>query len=170
VTEEVLLASRLDRGEVPLETERIDVADVVASTVSGLRHRLPDNVTVENRIEADGLAAVGDRHRVEQVLVNLLDNAVKYSLDGGAVAVSAHRSGGRVVVSVDDRGIGIPSAERDLIFQKFYRVDPHLSRAPGGTGLGLYICRELLRRMGGRIGVRDRTGGGSTFFFELPAA
>src|SRR5204862_462589 len=70
----------------------------------------------------------------------------------------------------DARGIGIPSAERDLIFQKFYRVDPHLSRAPGGTGLGLYICRELLRRMGGRIGVRDRTGGGSTFFFELPVA
>ena len=170
VTEEVLLASRLDRGDFPLETERVELAEVVDATVAALRPRVPPNVSIESRVGREALAVVGDRDRIEQVLVNLLDNAVKYSLTGGEVAVSARQANGRVAVYVDDRGIGIPPAEREAVFEKFYRVDPQLSHAPAGTGLGLYICRELVRRMGGRIGVRERDGGGSTFFFELPAA
>src|SRR5205085_7110440 len=98
VTEEVLLASRLDRGDIPFETARVEVADVVDATVTVLRPRLPENVSVENRVDPDGLAIAGDRDRIQQVLVNLLDNAVRYSLEGGEVAVSASRSGGRVVV------------------------------------------------------------------------
>ena len=170
VTEEVLLASRLDRGDLPLETERVELGDVVDATVTAFRARLPANVSIESLVGREGLAVVGDRDRIEQVLINLLDNAIKYSLSGGEVAVSAEHANGRVAVFVDDRGIGIPPAEREAVFEKFYRVDPHLSHAPAGTGLGLYICRELVQRMGGRIGVRARDGGGSTFFFELPAA
>jgi signal transduction histidine kinase len=115
-------------------------------------------------------AALGDRGRIEQVLVNLIDNAVKYSPDGGEVLVTTASSEAGVRVEVADEGMGIPLAEQGSVFEKFYRGDPQHRAVPGGTGLGLYICRELLRRMGGTIGVRSRPGEGSTFFFELPRA
>jgi signal transduction histidine kinase len=75
-----------------------------------------------------------------------------------------------VLFAVRDEGLGIPLREQERIFEKFYRLDPNLRRGVGGTGLGLYICRELVRRMGGRIWVASRDGEGSTFFFELPTA
>jgi two-component system, OmpR family, sensor histidine kinase VicK len=105
-----------------------------------------------------------------QVLANLLDNAAKYSPDGGVIEVRLARHGNAVRFSVHDQGLGIPVAEQRRIFEKFYRVDPNLSRGIGGTGLGLYICRELVRRMDGHIWVRSREGEGSTFEFELPLA
>ena len=121
-------------------------------------------------VERNGRAVVGDRDRIEQVLVNLIDNAVKYSPDGGRVTVSTAPSGIGVRVQVADERIGIPLSEQPSVFEKFYRADPHQREVPGGTGLGLYISRELIRRMGGTIGVHSRPGEGSTFFFELPAA
>ncbi len=111
---------------------------------------------------------MGDPDRIEQVLVNLIDNAVKYSPDGGEVTVSTARAEGRVRVEVADEGLGIPASEHDSVFEKFYRGQRGRA-VPAGTGLGLYICRELVRRMGGTIGVRSRLGGGSTFYFELPS-
>jgi two-component system, OmpR family, sensor histidine kinase VicK len=107
---------------------------------------------------------------VRQVLTNLLENAVKYSPEGGAVHISLERQEGRVLFGVRDEGLGIPLHEQKRIFEKFYRLDPDLTRGVGGTGLGLYICRELVRRMGGRIWVASREDEGSTFFFELPIA
>jgi PAS domain S-box-containing protein len=169
ITEEILMASRLDRGELRLETNRLDIGEVVRSTVESMRPRLPSSISLTANLDSNGAAAVGDRDRVEQVLVNLLDNAIKYSPDGGAVVVSTARVPDGVRVTVEDHGIGIPPTEQSAIFEKFYRADPHLRQVPGGTGLGLYISRELVQRMGGRIGVRSRLGSGSTFFFELPA-
>jgi signal transduction histidine kinase len=169
ITEEILLASRLDRGELRLETSRLDLAELVRATVETMRQRLPSSISLTTQLESNG-AAVGDRDRVEQVLVNLLDNAIKYSPDGGAVVVSTMRVPEAVRVTVQDEGIGIPQPEQSAIFEKFYRADPHLKEVPSGTGLGLYISRELVRRMGGRIGVRSQLGAGSTFFFELPSA
>jgi len=104
------------------------------------------------------------------VLVNLVENAVKYSPDGGTVVVALRTVGGHVRFSVVDEGLGIPHAEQRRIFEKFYRLDPNMTRGIGGTGLGLYICRELVRRMGGRIWVESDPGRGSTFTFELPIA
>jgi len=86
------------------------------------------------------------------------------------VHVSLERHAGRVLFAVRDEGLGIPLKEPERIFEKFFRLDPNLTRGVGGTGLGLYICRELVRRMSGRIWVASREGEGSTFFFELPAA
>jgi two-component system, OmpR family, phosphate regulon sensor histidine kinase PhoR len=168
ITEEILLANRLDRGELRLETNRLDLGALVRATVDAMRPRLPASITLTAR-ESDGVAALGDGDRVAQVLVNLLDNAIKYSPDGGAVVVSTERVPDAVRVCVEDEGIGIPRSEQTSIFEKFYRADPHLRQVPGGTGLGLYISRELVRRMGGRIGVRSEVGAGSTFFFELPS-
>ncbi len=169
ITEEVLLASRLDRGDLPIDRERVDLGELVRIAVQTMRENLPESVSLTASFQGNG-AAVGDRDRIEQVLVNLIDNAIKYSPDGGAVTVSTARSEGAVRVEVEDEGIGIPLSEHLSVFEKFYRADPHQKQVPGGTGLGLYICRELVRRMGGSIGVRSRPGAGSTFFFELPRA
>jgi signal transduction histidine kinase len=167
ITEDVLLASRLDRGDLRIDREQVNVGDLVRSAVETMREQLPDSVSLT--AVPDGVStAVGDRDRIEQVLVNLIDNAVKYSPDGGEVRVSTVPSGQRVRVEVEDEGIGIPTAEQDSVFEKFYRG--RSTQFPVGTGLGLYICRELVRRMGGTIGVRSRPGGGSTFFFELPSS
>jgi signal transduction histidine kinase len=104
------------------------------------------------------------------VLVNLIENAVKYSPDGGTVTVALGAENGRARIEVRDRGLGIPEADHARVFEKFTRLDPALSRGVGGTGLGLYIARELVERMGGEIGVDSALGSGSTFVVELPTS
>jgi len=169
VADEVLLASSLDRGELRLKQTRVDLDEVVAETVEAMLPRLPEQTSLA--VDAVPVGSVlGDRDRVQQVLVNLIDNAVKYSPTGGAVTVSKARLRGSVRVTVSDQGIGVPPSEQGRIFEKFYRSDPRLTRTTGGTGLGLYICRELVERMGGRIGVESSRGSGSAFYFELPTA
>jgi PAS domain S-box-containing protein len=167
VTEEVLLATRLDRGDVRVDAAPVEVDRIAEETVAAMRAQLPEKITLELRTGGAG-PAVGDRDRVQQVLVNLIDNAAKYSPDGGLVIVSTSRLDAAVRVSVEDRGMGIAPAEQRRVFERFYRTDPNLTRAPAGTGLGLYICRELVERMGGRIDVRSQPGAGSTFWFDLP--
>ena len=110
-------------------------------------------------------AASGDRNRIQQVLVNLLDNAVKYG--EAPIVVGASRPDGLVRITVSDKGPGITPADQPRVFEKFFRADPQLVRAPGGTGLGLYISRELAARMGGRLNVTSEPGAGSTFVLEL---
>src|SRR5207237_7705534 len=105
-----------------------------------------------------------------QVLANLVDNAVKYSPLGGRVAVQLAQRGDRVQIAVTDPGLGIPAGERGRIFEKFYRLDPDMTHGIGGTGLGLYISRELVLRVGGRIWVEPNDGPGSVFTVEIPAA
>jgi signal transduction histidine kinase len=116
-------------------------------------------------------AAVADPDKVRQVIANLIDNAVKYSPHGGTVDVAIDRAeDGLVRVCVRDEGLGIPAREQQRVFEKFYRLDPNLTLGVGGTGLGLYISRELVERMGGRIWVESTPARGSWFVFELPVA
>jgi PAS domain S-box-containing protein len=169
ITEEVLLANRLDRGDLRIDSERVDLSQLVSDAVETMSHDAPETISLS--AAPNGAAeAVGDRDRIEQVLVNLIDNAVKYSPDGGEIVVSTVPAAASVRVEVADEGIGIPPAEQEAVFEKFYRADPQHRATPSGTGLGLYICRELVQRMGGTIGVRSRPGGGSTFWFQLPRA
>ena len=167
ITEEVLLANRLDRGDLRIDSERVDLSQLVSDAVETMSHDAPESISL-SAAPNGATEAIGDRDRIEQVLVNLIDNAVKYSPDGGEVVVSTVPAAASVRVEVADQGIGIPPAEHEAVFEKFYRVDPQHRAAPSGTGLGLYICRELMQRMGGTIGVRSRPGGGSTFWFQLP--
>jgi two-component system phosphate regulon sensor histidine kinase PhoR len=170
ITEEVLIASRLDRGELPVERERVDVVELAAETVEQMRAHLPETTTVELELESELPQASADRDRLQQVLVNLLDNAIKYSPQGGQVTLALKAETDAVRISVIDPGLGIPPAEQQRVFEKFYRLDTQLTRAGGGTGLGLYITRELVRRMGGTIAVSSEPGVGSTFTVELPRA
>jgi PAS domain S-box-containing protein len=170
ILEEVLLASKLERGELPLDSEPLDVGEIAREIVAAMRARLPEGTTLELSASPELPPARGDTAKFRQVLVNLVDNAIKYSPDGGTVTVAVEARDGSVRVEVSDRGLGIPTSEQERVFEKFYRVDPHLSRGPGGTGLGLYICRELVQRMDGRIDVESTEGMGSTFSVELPLA
>jgi signal transduction histidine kinase len=169
ITEEVLLTSQLDREDVRIVQEAVDVVDVVRATVEAMATRLPDPVSVELDVDPGVGAATGDRDRIQQVVFNLLDNAVKY---GGAtgVAVRIGAEDGAICIDVTDRGPGIGLADQERIFEKFYRADPQLAQAPAGTGLGLYISRELITRMGGTLRVTSDPGEGATFAVRLPLA
>jgi PAS domain S-box-containing protein len=168
ITDEVLLTNRLDRGDLRIKAEPVDVAGIVHETVEAFREQLVDSNRIEVEIPDDVGALSGDRDRLQQVLVNLLDNAVKYG--ESPVTVCADRVDGVIRISVADAGSGIALAEQSRIFQKFYRADPQLTRWPGGTGLGLYISRELTERMGGSLDLRSEPGAGATFVVELPQA
>jgi len=168
ITEEVLLTNQLDRGELPVEREPVDVADVVRRTVEAMEAQLSAAVEVDVEIPPELAPASGDADRIQQVMVNLLDNAVKYG--AAPLRVRIESANGHVRISVADSGPGITLADQERIFEKFYRADPQHTRAPSGSGLGLYISRELVRRMGGRLGVTSEPGHGATFVVELPRA
>jgi PAS domain S-box-containing protein len=167
ITEEVLIASRLDRGELPVTRERVDVGPLAAETIEHMRARVPDATRLALEVEPGLPPASADPDRLQQVLLNLLDNAIKYSPNGGPVVLTVSGPTKGIRIAVSDRGLGIPSSEQKRIFEKFYRLDTQLTRAGGGTGLGLYITRELVRRMGGTIAVESEPGRGSTFTVDL---
>lgn len=170
IVNEILLASQLDAGRLDLAAEPFDASELVERVVEATRAYAPPGVHVEGRV-AKGVPLVeADRDKVRQVLVNLVENAIKYSPDGGRVQIGVEAQEENVLFHVRDEGLGIPADEQSRVFEKFYRVDPHMTRGVGGTGLGLYICNELVSRMGGHIWLESKAGEGSTFLFELPAA
>ena len=168
ITEEVLLATQIDRGELSVEREAVDVGALARATVEAMRTQLPEPVVVEVDVGPDVAVAAGAPARLQQVLVNLLDNAAKYGDTPITIRVDA--ADGVVRISVADAGPGLTLAEQQRIFEKFYRAGPQLTRTSGGTGLGLYISRELVQRMGGRLAVYSEPGAGATFVVELPRA
>jgi PAS domain S-box-containing protein len=171
IVNDLLLASRLDAGRLDVRIESCDARALGESVVQAARTHLPAGVSVELEPVADDLPPVAaDEGQLRQVLDNLLDNAVKYSPAGGDVRLGVERANGNVRFSVADGGLGIPTPEQERIFEKFYRLDPDMTGGIGGTGLGLYIARELVRRVGGRIWVEPNEGQGSVFHVEIPAA
>ena len=168
---DILWASRLDTDTLHVTIQNCDPLALARDVVDAqLAHLDPSHELVLTA--DDGLPAVaGDPDKVGRVLINLVDNAIKYSPDGGRVDVVVKIVGAHVRFSVSDSGLGVPGAEQRRIFEKFYRLDPNMNRGVGGTGLGLYICRELVRRMEGRIWVDSAgVGRGSAFHVELPVA
>ena len=164
----VLWASRLDARKVEQRQMQCDVEALVEEVVSSAAEFAPDNVRIVTESNG-GLQCSGDPDQLRQVLANLVDNAVKYSPEGGTVRVETHGENASIRFSVSDQGMGVAEEDRERIFEKFTRLDPEMRHGVGGTGLGLYICRELVRQMGGSIWVDSRSGEGSTFTFEIPA-
>jgi PAS domain S-box-containing protein len=167
---DILLANQLDSGGLRLERQQIDIAQLVGEIVEEMRVSLNTREDISFGIDAPEPIAlvVGDEDKLRQILINLLDNAVKYSPEGGLVEIVVESRSGGVRFAITDHGLGIPHGEQHRIFGKFYRVDPNLTRGVGGTGLGLYICRELARRMEGHVSVTSQEGKGSTFVVDLP--
>jgi len=168
IVNQILLAGELAGGDLRTDDTACDLREIVADVVDEVRIHAPEEVRLDLR-ESDGLPAVRcDPERLRQVLLNLLDNAVKYSPDGGDVDVELRADDDGAQILVRDRGLGIPAVEQERIFERFYRLDPSLTRGVGGSGLGLYISRELVRRMGGSLSVESELGEGSVFTVELP--
>jgi PAS domain S-box-containing protein len=171
IVNDLLLASQLDGGTLLVNIERCDAAELAGRVVEAARTHLPEGVTVELEAAADPLPPVAaDEGQLRQVLTNLVDNAVKYSPEGGEVRIRLEPLDDYLRFAVSDRGLGIAPSERRRIFEKFYRVDPDMTGGIGGTGLGLYICRELVRRVHGRLWVEPNDGRGSVFYVEIPFA
>jgi PAS domain S-box-containing protein len=170
IVNDILLASRLDSNAVRVAIESFDAGELAESVLESADVNRPEGITLSLLAPPELPLVAGDPEKTRQVLVNLVDNALKYSPDGGRVEIELSAGPSSVRFAVHDEGLGIAPAEQRRIFEKFYRLDPNMTRGVGGTGLGLYICRELVDRMQGRIWVGSpRAGGkGSTFAFELP--
>ena len=168
---DILNFSRIEAGRVRYALAPVPVREVLAR-MEGMIEPQARARSIEYRCEnvADGVAVVADREKLEQVLINLLGNAVKFTPSGGRVTLSAVTADDRVRLEVSDTGIGIEPAQIGSIFEPFVQLEPALTRTTEGAGLGLAISRELARGMGGELGVTSTPGEGSTFVVELPRA
>jgi two-component system phosphate regulon sensor histidine kinase PhoR len=171
LTEDLLKLSRIEAGQLKLEFRPVSVTRLIESCVETAHLKaVPRQLALNVRLP-EGLPPVrGDSNSLQEVLQNLLDNALQYTLAGGKIDVSASCSNGRVVVTVADTGIGIPQVEQERIFERFYRVDAARSREAGGTGLGLSIARHIMEAHGGHLWVESAVGEGSRFHFSIPVA
>ena len=168
IVQDLLTLSRLDNGRSEMNMARFDFGaaiDAVLRSIALEARRHGHELTHEYR---DLPMIMGDRGRIEQVMLNVLGNAVKYTPDGGHIRVTAGAEGEKVWMEVADDGIGIPKEDRSRIFERFYRVDKARSRESGGTGLGLSIATEIVQRHHGTLSLVDRDGPGTTVRLELP--
>lgn len=166
---QILESARLDR-QLPIHRERVDLGALLHAAVDRQQAYLPEPSTHEITLRIEGgVVLEGDASRIDQVIANLLTNAVKYSPDGGAIEVSAGRSDGSIRVLVEDHGIGIAGEERESVFSPFARTRAATERGIEGTGLGLYLSRRIVEAHGGTIAVADTPGGGTTMVVTLPA-
>src|SRR6266849_1440029 len=169
LTEDLLDVTRLQAGRLELHSEPIDLVALVQRIVARFRvtteqHQIAVNATPEH------IVILADPRRIEQVLSNLMNNAIKYSPGGGDIDISVRedQKDKAALLSVRDHGIGIPAHQQNRVFSRFMRADNAHAHHIGGTGLGLYLCRELVERHGGRIWFESVEGLGSTFFISLP--
>ena len=168
IVDQLLTMARLDAGEAFLELSRFDLSALVRTTVEHMR-LLADEKKLSLKIEAaKPIQVEGDQSRLQQVVVNLLDNAIKYTPQGGSVTVSVDTEENAAVLKVTDTGIGISEAAQTHIFERFYRTDKARSRRLGGTGLGLSIVKSIGAAHGGQVSVHSTEGRGTTFRFAIP--
>jgi two-component system phosphate regulon sensor histidine kinase PhoR len=167
LTTDLLDIARMEAGYRP-RVEKVDLAATVDAVLSTLQVKAEaKSITLEKTMPG-GLSASAERAAVEQILTNLVENAIKYTPSGGKVSVSAETRGQRTRITVADTGPGIPSEHLPRLFERFYRVDDARSRDIGGTGLGLAIVKHLVLANGGDVSVESESGRGSRFIVTLP--
>ena len=169
--EDLLTISRLESGQVVMNIQKVGLRSVADDVVNDLQSRAGDKqVNLENQVSED-VVVRADADRIQQVLFNLVDNAIKYGHPEGRVWINARPADGPFAeVSVRDNGPGIPPDSLDRVFERFYRADKARSREQGGTGLGLSIVKHIVQSHGGKAWVESEPGRGTTFFFTLPQA
>ena len=169
LTEDLLRLSEMDAERLELEVRRLAVSQLVESCYETAQRRAAEKgLTLSLQLPGRLPDVAGDSRRLQEVLQNLLDNAIQYTLPGGKIVLSAEAKNDEVIFTVADTGIGIPRSDQPRIFERFYRVDAARSREAGGTGLGLSIAKHLIEVHGGRIWVESEVGEGSQFHFSIP--
>src|SRR5579862_6448808 len=169
IIDDLLDLSRIEAEEAPPREPTL-VNLVIAEAVERVRAAADQrDVKIEMEEPDPPVVLLGDRRQLVSALYNLLENAVKFSYDGGSVRVAGRRGDGEIILEIEDHGVGIPARDLERIFERFYRVDQGRSRMTGGTGLGLSIVRHVAANHQGRVEVDSREGEGSTFRLILPA-
>jgi two-component system phosphate regulon sensor histidine kinase PhoR len=170
LVQDLLELARLESGEAAPKVQTIQAAELVDQVLDAVGQAAADSgVELERRLPKEPLAFKADARQIEQALLNLLDNAIKYSRRGDKVTLSMNHTADQVVIKVSDTGPGIAAEHLPRIFERFYRVDTNRSRELGGTGLGLAIVKHIAQGHGGRVAVESTPGRGSTFRLILPA-
>jgi two-component system phosphate regulon sensor histidine kinase PhoR len=171
LTDDLLKLARMDAGKLEVEFSPVSLTELIEGCAeTTLLKASRKEIVLEIEIPL-GLPSVrGDARLLREVLQNLLDNAIQYTPNGGKIQVNATATAREAVVTVSDTGIGIPLADQERIFERFYRVDAARSREAGGTGLGLSIAKHIVEVHGGRLWVESAVGSGSRFSFSVPLA
>jgi len=170
IVEDLLMLSKIESKEFHLKVENIPILDLIHDVSDFVKEAAEKKKISISQIEIPpSLVIEADRSDLEQVFINLLDNAIKYTPEGGRVIISAtEKDQGEIEFSIQDNGIGIPKEDIPRIFERFYRVDKGRSQALGGTGLGLSIVKHLVQAHSGKVWVESQPGKGSAFYFTLP--
>ena len=168
IVEGLFALSRLDAGEAQAERVRFDLAEMAATTADQMSLLAEDKGIAVSCEAKPGITVEGDRARLKQVVVNLLDNAIKYTPSGGAIHLGVSRENGHALLDVTDNGIGIPGEALPHLFERFFRVDKARSRDQGGAGLGLSIVKSICTANGAVVEVESTPGQGSHFRIRLP--
>ncbi|MGF3073062.1 two-component system histidine kinase PnpS [Facklamia sp. P12945] len=168
IIEDILELSRVEKSENNLPRSSFYVDKVTENMIEFLSQKTAQKSIKVELISNNNIALKADQYRFEQILTNLLDNAINYSDEGSQITISIKEKKKKIELTVADTGIGIPETEMDRIFERFYRVDKARSRNSGGTGLGLSIVRNLVKMMGGKIEVKSQVGVGTSFTIILP--
>lgn len=164
---DILDLSKLESGETEINKRPVDLKDLFSEIVVSVGNRLKEKqLVLEEQIEANLIW--GDEELLREVILNLLDNAIKYTHEGGRILIGSRETDEGTEVFVSDNGIGIPKESLPRLFERFYRVDKGRSRAMGGTGLGLSIVKHIVERHGGTVSVESELGKGSRFGFTIP--
>jgi len=170
IVDDLLFLSKADMGEIHLQKDRINLTELVSEIGTQVQViAMAKNIRLHISNDS-GVAVIGDRFRLRELLLNLVDNGVKYTSEGGEMRISVERDNGRVKLCVSDNGIGIAPEDQPHIFDRFFRVDKARSREAGGSGLGLSICKWIAEAHGGEISVESGVGKGSLFTVTLPLA
>ncbi len=171
LVDELLDISRIEAGRLEIHHEVVDLEQLLAQVVEQ-QQMTNDQVTIRLQVAEDAthLQVIGDEARLQQVALNLLSNALKYSPDESSVSVGLQRVDGTAVISVRDQGVGISEAEQVHLFERFFRTEGARQSGVSGLGLGLYIASSIVRQHGGRMWVESQPGQGSAFFFSVPLA
>ena len=170
IVAKLLLLARTDAGSEPIDLQYVNIASLLGELAQDAEALAQEKGVLFRQGPMDSLTVRGDRVKLRQLFLNILDNAIRYTPEGGAVTCSLAGKEGRAIAAFADTGIGIPEEHLSLIFDRFYRVDKARTYAEGGTGLGLSIALSIARMHGGDIQVESREGQGTTFRVELPLA
>ncbi len=170
LVDDLLNVARIEAGTIKVTIDTVNLTDVTREVISEMESVFKESGVTANNLIKSNYFVHADKDRLKQVFINLLSNASKYNKKKGEVVIKAAATKRTLSVSVSDSGIGMTPAERKKLFQKFYRVSNEDTKNVDGTGLGLYVTKEIIEKMKGKISVKSKKGEGTTFTFTLPIA